>query len=197
MSKPNYDHYKTVVTPVVAIKYTHLHEPDTGREYSDDKYKCTAILDPNDPDHAQLIGAIRDIVDLHQSEYPKHNGDNRLSEETDKDGNKTGKLLLTAKTKEQPLIFDASNTPMRPVPEIGWGTKACLEITLAPYTMKSTKSSGTTVYLNQVQVIELKSKDAPAFAPRSGYTYTPPPAEESALDQYQRQLAETDAELPF
>ena len=100
--------------------------------------------------------------------------------ETDRDtGEETGNIIIRAKMKaayvskrtgqvveQAPKVFDATPLPMIPVPAIGAGTKAKLNVTPSCW-YNGGKGAGLTLYLNAVQVLELQEKgggtDAVAF----------------------------------
>lgn len=195
--KPN----KYLVTPPVEVIFTHIDAPDLnrkdakGRNISDGKYKVTAILDPDDPEHAALIDTIRETADAHY-EYEDEPEAKRYVPLKDEviDKKKTGKLLLTAKSQHEPDLVDARNQSV-PNMAIGWHSIVRMNISLAPFFHNSENLAGSTVYLNSLQIIDLKTNSP--FDETDGFVYTgPPPAtndHDDAKDRWARTREAEDA----
>ena len=106
--------------------------------------------------------------------------------ETDRDtGEETGNIIIRAKMKaayvskrtgqvveQTPKVFDATPTPMVPIPPIGAGTRAKLNVTPSCW-YNGGKGAGLTLYLNAVQVLELKEKGGGTTADAFGFDTAP------------------------
>lgn len=110
---------------------------------------------------------------------------NPLTEEEDKEGNLTGNLVFTCKSKSEftkkdgtvvslaPKFHDASGNLMTGRPLISGGAELALSIAVLPYCMSASIGSGLTARINGVQIISLGGDGGGGgFAKQSGYTDT-------------------------
>lgn len=122
---------------------------------------------------------------------------NPLVEEYDKEGNATGKLVFTCKSKSsfkkkdgtsvdlKPKFHDASGSLMAGRPLISGGAEIALSITVLPYCMSAAIGSGLTARINGVQIITLGgggSGGGGGFAKQEGYV-------DSGIDESAESLA--------
>lgn len=162
---------KEVVTPIGVARYPWLSKPDTKFD-ADGVFKVDLLIE----DVAKIAGlqkqieeAIDQSVAQAKEENPKvarqiKRGDAPIIEDTDEDGNPTGKLILRCKTKavrkrdgestpKVVPIFDAAGK--RTKAEVWGGSKLRLRIAIKPYFVAGTKIAGVSLDLREVQVIEL------------------------------------------
>ena len=110
---------------------------------------------------------------------------NPLTEEEDKEGNLTGNLIFTCKSKSEfkkkdgtmlslaPKFHDATGNLMTGRPLISGGAELALSIAVLPYCMAASIGSGLTARINGVQIITLGGGAAGGgFAKQVGYTDT-------------------------
>lgn len=113
------DKYASIVTPVCPSLFPTLQDPQVyvppgsaAEEGDRGKYSCTLILDPENPDHADFIGKIRDREELlFADEEERASGKIKKGEffsclqpEEDKEGNETGGLKLKASMRAGGII---------------------------------------------------------------------------------------------
>jgi hypothetical protein len=157
----------TYVTPVGVAAYSYFHKPDTGGQYSDNKYKGDLIL-PGDTDLSKLEttlkdfcienfpNAVRDDIQL-----PFKSGDDHKNEEFH------GKIILKAKSKYAPQVVDAKKKPLPKGVFARAGDEVRFVTTLYAYeTTETIKEGGkkTTVTLHgvslQLTVVQVIAKNA-------------------------------------
>ena len=223
--KERYDQYHKVTTPKLEIIHPHVDQPDerfASNDGTGSKYKVTMILDPENEQHAELLKVIPVWVDQHYNfecnQWIKEGGKGKakadkaiphspLKAELDREtGEETGRFLVECKSSNQPIVFDSRNNRVDPVPRIGYNSIVRLNVTFVPFTFPGAQPlAGSTVYLNKIQIIDLKSPDASPFdEDEGGYEWTPPP---QTPTQQEKQPAaaevrndysfEPDDELPF
>lgn len=162
-------------TPVGVAVYPHLNKPDTkfdtetGGKYrvklSIPAKECGAFIKEIDKVYEQNIvkeaeARDQDVEDIRRANKP-------YTEEK-VDGKKTGNILISFSMKakgkakdgteweQRPQFFDGSgnNMPHDKLPQIGGGTKMCINCTLAPWFVGS-QGAGVTLRINAIQIIEL------------------------------------------
>lgn len=98
------------VSPVGTAAYAWLTQPDTGKEYSDDKYKITLLLDKDGDNADEIEKFIAGINKAHaakrgkkKTESPVKDGD----ELTNREGEAKfpGKWAITMKSSFQPQVI--------------------------------------------------------------------------------------------
>jgi hypothetical protein len=136
-------------TPKGIAKYPHITERDTGHQYSSGKYDTQIILSKEDA--APLIKQFKDIL---SSEMPKLK-DPKMPFKVDDDGN----VIFKAKSEYQPAIIDARGKKMEKVPS-GLRIRGGSVIRIAGAV--NVYDKGLSLWLNQVQIIEL-AEDNVAF----------------------------------
>ena len=82
---------------------------------------------------------------------------------------KTGELTLEATSGEnyRPPVFDAKNRKVPAKVIIGGGSTIKLDVTVNPYTVFG---SGINLYINSVQLLDLKQRDGNRFEETEGFT---------------------------
>ncbi len=155
------------VTPTGTAAYAYFHKPDTGKKYSDNKFKGDLILD-GDTDLSRLEELCRQVAekaypdaDLSDLNLPFKSGDDHKNEEFH------GKIILKAKSKYKPNIVDAKKKPLPRKVEARSGDQVRYVIALNPYDktekVKEGKKLidvtmyGVSAYLQVVQLIEKRA----------------------------------------
>lgn len=147
------------VTPAGVLAYAWIDKPDTGKRYSDDKYKATILL-PKDGEGNFAIGKekfagtvkefVQKLVKIGGKKLIK-DGDAH-AEEKDKP-EFAGHYMLQAKTKNKPTLVDAKRKPLPSSVKVMSGDVAKLAITINEY-----EEGKFNVYLNAVQLIEKRAR---------------------------------------
>jgi hypothetical protein len=98
-----------VVSPKAIAAYAWVNKPDTGNQYSDDKYKVTLVFD-GEADLSKLEAAAKEVADhdfpdvkFDDVKLPFVDGDTKA----EKNEEFAGKVLVTAKSQFKPGVFDA------------------------------------------------------------------------------------------
>lgn len=112
--KPERQPRVVVVSPPGVAAYSYFHKPDTGKQYSDNKYKSKLVID-GDVDMSGIEKTIRafaaevfkgdDKYDPEELKLPWSEGDPEKEEFA-------GKIILTAKTKKQPMLVDSKRVKL-------------------------------------------------------------------------------------
>jgi len=162
---------KGFATPEGTFRYPHLLKPDT--KFNEEVFKVDLILDPENDQHAKFIAAFQALDDegyaaaLVSEKKKKLNRRTVLKAELNEDGEETGRVFIHAKAQARGVnrktgeaftrtipIFDVDLQAT--VPDSIWGgTVGSLNVK-AKYT-PSPVGWGTTLYLNGVQIIELRA----------------------------------------
>ena len=102
--------YVNFATPTGIANYAWLNKPDTGSEYSDDKYKVTVAWNKDDPFVIQLKAIIKDAATREfGNKLPP--GFNNPLKDGDAGGKEAfkGKVYAAFKTTSKPSVVDAKN----------------------------------------------------------------------------------------
>ena len=176
-----------VVSPKATFRYPKLSEPDYGNEEypkPEGEYSVGLILTLDEakplieklqPIHDKAVeeGQIKfDNLNVQQRKKLKELSVNPLfTEEYDKETEEpTGNVIFKVKMKAsgtnkktgkkwtaKPTIFDAKGQPIKHPPAIWGGTIGKVSFEAAPYFITGTGTAGVGLYLNAVQIIELRS----------------------------------------
>lgn len=172
---------KSVRTPLATAAFAWIHKPDTGKEYSDNKYKVTLVFDA-DEDLNDLRAAAEWVaketfpdIPFDEIAMPFKDGDEIADAAKKKGKDKEefrGKVLLISKTKEKPKVVDSKRKPLPKGVECRSGDLIKAVIAASGYKTtdtvidKKTKkketidSYGVNFYLNAVQLIEKRNMGA-------------------------------------
>ena len=145
----------TFVTPKGIAKYPHITEKDTGHQFSSGKYDTQIIL--TKADAQPLIEQLKEIV---KAEFPAKFVA-KLPFKEDEDGN----VVFKAKSEYQPAIIDARGKKVEKLPpglRIRGGSTIRIAGGINVY------DKGLSMWLNQVQIIELSEGDVAFGADESG-----------------------------
>lgn len=102
--------YVNFATTAGTAHFSWLNKPDTGSEYSDNKYKTTISFSKDDPVIQQLKAVIKDAAQREFGDKIPANFHNPL-----KDGDASGKeqyagkVFMTMKSTRQPTLVDSKN----------------------------------------------------------------------------------------
>ena len=158
MAKRTYINIRT--TPVPA-SFCHLHEPDTGREYSDDKYKVTLFLDP---DSLMAKALAESVAKAAAAEWPDgvpagaHLPGVIVEPDPEKpDKANIGKAKFVFKSKDAPSLSIPGGQPLPPGTKIMGGD--VVRVAGAAAAFKHGATNGVTLYLNGVRLIEKRVRN--------------------------------------
>jgi hypothetical protein len=207
-----------VVSPKATFRYPRLNEPDFGNEEypkPNGEYSVSLVLSAEEAkpliDKLQLVhdraveeGQVKfDGLAVQQRKKLKNLTVNPLfTEEFDKEteeptGNVIFKIRMTASGKNKktgkawnrkPTIFDTKGQPIKNPPSIWGGTIGKVSFEAAPYFIVGSGTAGVGMYLNAVQIIELRSggggnAEDYGFGEEEGFEYeeTKTPAEKEGF----------------
>ena len=108
---------------------------------------------------------------------------------------KTGELTLEATSGEnyRPPVFDAKNRKVPAKVIIGGGSTIKLDVTVNPYTVFG---SGINLYINSVQLLDLKRRDGNRFEETEGFTSGGADEDEADDSSTSRRVAVRSASPP-
>jgi hypothetical protein len=130
-----------------------------GRPNGAEKRRFVTGVKYNDEDHRKVDDFLKQCLknfDLEDGKLPwkKHK--------------KTGGLTLQATSDDRPPVFDAKNRRVPAKVIIGGGSTIRLDVTVNPYTGFG---GGINLYINSVQLLDLKQRHANRFEETEGFTY--------------------------
>jgi hypothetical protein len=155
-----------------------------GRLSGAEKRRYITNVKFNDEDHravdAWLDGILKEF-DLEDGKKPW------------KKDKKTGELTLVATSGEQyrPAVYDAEKQEVPSTVKIGGGSKLKLYVTANPYTGFG---GGVNLYINSVQLLELKQRDENPFDEEDGFK-APKASSRDDTDDTADEVEEED--IPF
>jgi len=154
------------VTPPVVIAYAWLRKPDEGQEFSDGKYKTTALLPKDDPETIEFIKtmtpqveelAIKEFGEIPKGfKYPWKDGDL-----TEKDDFKNH-WMIVAKSKFLPGFVDKQKKGIAVDDAPMSGDLVRLAVSFGPYSAGGAK--GVSGQLRNVMLVERRNMSGDAFA---------------------------------
>lgn len=172
-------------SPARIAVWPKINEPDA--KYNN--YGIKLALDPNDETDQRFMAFLDAETDKAFVAMKEEKGAAKAKkmeraapyeEETDKEGNETGRMLVNftmpaviqnkEKTKTwtlKPALFDAKGTPLPGDVKVGGGSLVKVSFELSPFYVESSKKAGVSRRLVAVQVIDLKqwngNQDASSF----------------------------------
>lgn len=189
--------YPIYTSPKGVAKWAHLNVPQTmvGDKPVDPNYNVTLLVDPNDATTIEFVATISKMhaaaLEAERKANPKKKYkdagiSNMIADDTNKDGEPTGKTALKFKHKAngerkdkttwtyKPDMYDAAGKPL-PKGVVIFGGSVIKVAYGVKHTPMPTGSFYTSLQLQAVQVIDLKSeytKEASAygFSSEEGYT---------------------------
>lgn len=165
---------KSVVTPLGDALWVKVIEPDYKFD-AKGKYSADLILDPNDNDAAAFVTTMEALRDRALAEVKENLSPAKAKsvttrevfwEDTDKDGNETGKIIIKTKANAVDYNDEAVSIPVfnaKGIEEENWkdlignGSKLKLQVWASPYHMANGNYVGISYKLKKVQVVELSA----------------------------------------
>jgi hypothetical protein len=158
----------TIILPAGIAVWPKLDQADVyqptdkkGRPSGAEKRRFITRVKYNDEDHRKVDDFLKQCLidfDLEDGNLPW------------KKDRKTGELTLQATSGEKyrPPVFDAKNRKVPGRIIIGGGSTIKLDVTVNPYTGFG---GGISLYINSVQLLDLKQRDGNRFEETEGFTY--------------------------
>jgi len=135
--------------------FAYIDKPDSGREYSDDKYKVTISFAENDPFVATLTAKVDALLAEHFGDKVPRNIHNPIKHGDDTNVDAlAGRIFIRAKSGNQPQLLDAKNNPVPANITVFSGDVIRAAITLAVF---DGAQKGVTAYLDMVKIIEKRN----------------------------------------
>ena len=184
-----------ITTPVGVAKYPRLNKPETevnGKALDKPRYKVTLVLDESDAGVSELKERLEKlhaeavaVAEAARKKDPKRKAKQLVVNPTikphlnDEGEEVEGKFEITAKTSAETKdgtpktvrMFDAKGKPVKA--KVGGGSR--IKLSLTPDGYDSNLGAGLSLYLNAVQIIELKefgggNAGSYGFGEEEGYT---------------------------
>jgi len=162
--------------------FAYIDKPDSGREYSDDKYKVTISFAENDPFVETLNANVDALLTEHFGDRVPRNAHNPIKHGDDTNVDAlAGRVFIRAKSGNQPQLLDAKNNPVPAGITVFSGDIIRAAITLAVF---DGAQKGVTSYLDMVKLIEKRntgpSDSGSIFGEDEGYVAPEAAADTSA-----------------
>jgi hypothetical protein len=158
----------TIILPAGIAVWPKLDQVDVyqptdkkGKPSGAEKRRFITRVKYNDEDHRKVDDFLKQCLkdfDLEDGKLPWKK-DRKTSELT---------LEATSGEKYRPPVFDAKNREVPAKVIIGGGSTIKLDVTVNPYTGFG---GGINLYINSVQLLDLKQRDANRFEETEGFTY--------------------------
>jgi hypothetical protein len=174
---------KNAITPKGVLSWPYIAKPDT--RYNPEGVYKTSIVIPA-ADAAPLMELCKEsfVNEYGQAKLAKAYMPFEVNDEA-------AEVTFKFKSKRQPKVYDAKGKVINKIPQISSGTVAKIATAINPYATGI--NVGVSLYLNDVQVIELVEYGAgPRFGAEDGYEYEDDgssPTKEPALNE------ETDSDF--
>lgn len=155
-------YFPKAVTDVGTAAYAWLNKPDTGGEYSDDKYKTDLILEKDAPCIEKITKLCKEAATEKWGKLPKKlafpfkDGDEE-AEKKDKPELK-GKVIIRCKTKFKPDVVNVEREPLEEGVFVSSGDQIRVSVACVPYKLKG--DYGVSLQLRAVQLIEKRARSA-------------------------------------
>lgn len=173
--------YFKAVTPRAVVAFGYLHKPDTEGKFADGKYKCTLVIDADDPG---LKALKEEAVKAAKAEWPKRalsqikfpfnkGEEHKLDPETGEPREEfRGKILINVSSKHKPGFVDAKRQPLPESVEVRSGDVVKASVAFNTGLVSGKPTVG--VWLNNIQLLEKRSggggSAADDFEDEDGYT---------------------------
>lgn len=168
---------KSIVTPLGEALWVKVVEPDTKFDAAG-RYSADLVLNPKDEATAKFIEMMETMRDKALAEAKENLTPAKAKqvvtrdvfhEDTDQDGNETGKIVI--KTKAAAIDYKGNPAPIpvynaKGIEEENWnklignGSKIKLQVWASPYHMANGNYVGVSYKLKKVQVVELNEYSA-------------------------------------
>lgn len=174
-----------ITTPAGEIKFSHIHKPNMKfAKNGIGEFQIDVLIDPDAPGMPELMANIQKTAEatfangkkeaLAKAKNPKEKAAINewklyvpFSEDYDKDGAPTGKILLKAKNaaegkkkngetfQRRIAVFDAKGKPITTPIKIGRGSTVKVAVSPNPFIAPGVKNAGVSLWFEAVQVINL------------------------------------------
>ena len=168
----------------IAVGFIHLNKPDTGGEYSDDKYKVQLAFDAENQQIQELCGKLDELAEQAMADAIEKTKNAKTKkklkegepyvpyeDELDEDGEPTGRLVLKFATKgfyedrksgeiiEKKLkIYDAKKKLLKKPPFIGPGSELKIAFMISdPWVNAGQGMAGVSLHIAAVQIINVEN----------------------------------------
>jgi hypothetical protein len=161
--------FKQAVSPIGTLSWPWLTKPDT-RYNAEGVYKTSLIV--NDVDAKPLMDLCTEVFIAEFGQAKLKKAVMPFDEELDANGNPTGNIVFKFKSKRAPGLFDAKAKPIAKTLNVASGTTAKIATALNPYA--TGVNTGVSMYLNDVQILELVEYGANAankFQQEDGFEF--------------------------
>lgn len=169
--------YVRFITAPGTAAYCYLRAPDSGRQFSDDKYKLTLMVPKAEE---QLLDPIRKAcADAAKAEWgsklpsgmsnPIKDGAEKAAKDPEKWGDLKDYFMVTFKAQRAPGLFDGAGKPLSESVNIFGGD--VVRVNGAAAAFVSGQNKGVTLYLNDVQLIQKNHNENPFDAVEGAYGY--------------------------
>lgn len=156
---------KTTVTPKGVLSWPYIGKPDT-RYNPEGVYKTSLIVPAETAEPLMTMCKDAFIAEYGAAKMAKANMP--FSSELDDQGQETGNVVFKFKSKRSPKLYDAKGKVINKVLQVSSGTVAKIATAINPY--MTGINVGVSLYLNDVQIIELVEYGAGAkFEAEEGY----------------------------
>jgi hypothetical protein len=153
---------KNAVTPKGVLSWPYIAKPDT-RYNPEGVYKTSIVVSAADAAPLMELCKTQFVEEYGQAKLAKANMPFEVNEES-------GEVTFKFKSKRQPTVYDAKGKVIKNVPQISSGTIAKIATAINPYATGI--NVGVSLYLNDVQVIELvEYGKGNVFGAEDGYEY--------------------------
>jgi hypothetical protein len=156
---------KTTVTPKGVLSWPYIGKPDT-RYNPEGVYKTSLIVPAEAAEPLMTMCKEAFTTEYGATKMAKANMP--FSPELDDQGQETGNVVFKFKSKRAPKLYDAKGKVINKVLQVSSGTVAKVATAINPY--MTGINVGVSLYLNDVQIIELVEYGAGAkFEAEDGY----------------------------
>lgn len=153
---------KNAVTPKGVLSWPYIAKPDT-RYNPEGVYKTSIVVSAAEAAPLMELCKTQFVEEYGQAKLAKANMPFEVNEES-------GEVTFKFKSKRQPTVYDAKGKVIKNVPQISSGTIAKVATAINPYATGI--NVGVSLYLNDVQVIELvEYGKGNVFGAEEGYEY--------------------------
>lgn len=144
-----------IATAKGTAHFAYIDKPDSGREYSDDKYKVTISFAENDPFVKELEAKVDALLAEHFGDRIPRSVHNPIKHGDDTNVDAlSGRVFIRAKSGKQPQLLDAKNNPVPEGITVFSGDIIRAAVTLAVF---DGAQKGVTAYLDMVKIIEKRN----------------------------------------
>lgn len=155
---------KKMVTPAGIARWSHINKEKVVGDKRTGKKSISVLMDPSNAKHAEFLAELYEVCERGVEMLPKAKRSRAYlpyKNDTDKEGNETGLIEVGANTQSHDkegnekhvTIVDAAKNPLKA--EVFGGST--VRVSTKPYAYSSGTASGVKLFLNAVQVLELRT----------------------------------------